>query len=363
MRPAVMILFVLVLGQLAGCGGEGPANEKKVDPVTLKIHAWNGYVLEYREAFQRHAKSGYGLDVDIVFSSTSGYESNVENIRGRAKAHLVSPANDLIAPLLREGLLLRIDLKKLSNFNQINPVVLETRCHEVDGLPYAVPFNFGPYSIAYNRDKMPAPASYKVLWDRRYAKRVAIPGEYDTINIYMTALMLGMPKTDLFDLDAEQLAAVEDKLRELCRYQVGEYWRDNLDPESRERVDVGMDWGIGVNLINRKYEGNWGLAIPEEGATGWIDTWAISINATDPKVLEAAYIWIDFMISAERQAQMARITSYGPINPYAGRYLTAEEKKLYYLNYPNFMKNLILWQPLKPDVLKKYQEIWKRARQ
>ncbi len=363
MHPVVILVAAAFLGLLSGCNDGGKSGENKTTPVALKIHAWNGYVLEYREAFQKYAKTAFGLDVEIVYTSTSGFDSNVENIKGGTRAHLISPANDLLAPLVREGLLTVLDTARLTNFKQINPVVVETKCTEVNGKPYAVPFNFGPYSIAYNRDKVPEPTSYKVLWDSKYAKRVSIPGEYDTINVYMTALMLGMHKNDLFDLNDEQLAAVETKLRELCRNQVGEYWRDNLDPESRDRVDVGMDWGIGVKQINQKFHGNWGLAIPEEGATGWIDTWAITINAMDPKVLEAAYAWIDFMISAERQAQMARITSYGPINPYSGRYLTAEEKKLYYLNYPNFMKNLILWQPLKPDVLKKYQEAWRRARQ
>ncbi len=363
MRPTSPWIVFLLLCAVTGCGKDENIDPKKLTPVTLRIHAWNGYVLEYQEEFKNHAKTALGMELTIVYTSTAGYDSNVENIKGGANAHLVSPANDLLAPLVREGLLQPLDSARLSNYKQINPVVLETRCNEVNGKVYAAPFNFGPYAIAYNKDKLPAPTSYKILWDSKYAKRVAIPGEYDTINIYMAALMLGLPKSDLFHLNEEQLVAVEALLRELCQKQVGDFWRDNLDPESRDRVDVGMDWGIGVNQINQRFQGNWGFAIPDEGATGWIDTWAITRNAVDPKVLEAAYAWIDFMISPERQAQMARITSYGPINPYAGRYLSAEEKKLYYLNYPNFMKNLILWQPLEADVLKRYQETWKRARQ
>lgn len=187
---------------------------------------------------------------------------------------------------------------------------------------------------------MPEPKSYKTLWDKKYRKRVSIPGEYYTINIYMTALMLGFHAKEIFNLNSAQLAAVESKLRELCAYQVREYWKDNLNPESHNEIDLGMDWGIGVNKINRDYKGNWGFAIPEEGATGWVDTWAITKNAVEYDVLIAAYAWIDFMISAEAQAQMARITSYGPVNPYAGRYLSAERKKLYYLNYPDFIKKL-----------------------
>jgi len=357
--PGFLLFLIITLISCSNVnGGKGGVPVK----VTLKIHAWNGYVLEYTDAFKKYALSEYGLDVNVVYTSTSGYDSNIENIRNGAKADVISPANDLLPPILEEGLIVPIDTSRLKNFKQINPVILETKCYLIDGTAYAVPFNFGPYAIAYNKDRMPEPRSYKALWDKKYRKRVSIPGEYDTINIYMTALMLGIPAEDIFNLNSRQLAAVKSKLRELCIYQVKEFWLDNLNPGSSDKIDIGMDWGIGVNRINQEHKGNWGFAIPAEGATGWVDTWSITKNAVEYDVLMAAYAWIDFMISAEIQAQMARVTSYGPVNPYAGRYLSAEEKKMYYLNYPDFVKKIILWQPLKPEVLRRYRDTWKRVK-
>jgi len=356
-----IILLAVLLSIISCSDGAGGKSQAPVK-VTLRIHAWNGYVVEYIDAFKKYAASEHGLDVDVVYTATSGYESHVENIAAGSKADVISPSSDYIVHLMKSGLLVPINTSHLKNFNQINPVILETGCYLVDGTVYAVPFNFGPYAIAYNKDKVPEPKSYQALWDKKYRKRVSIPGDYDTINIYMTALMLKIPAKDIFNLTGAQLVAVESKLRELCVYQVKEFWTENLNPESYKDIDIGMDWGIGVNQINQKYSGNWGFAIPEEGATGWIDAWSITKNAVEYDVLMAAYAWIDFMISAGVQAQMARVTSYGPVNPYAGRYLSAEEKKMYYLSYPDFVKKIILWQPLKPEVLKRYRETWKRIK-
>lgn len=60
--------------------------------MTLKIHAWNGYVLEYIDAYKKYAASDYGLDVNVVYTSTSGYESHVGNIRAGAQADVISPS-------------------------------------------------------------------------------------------------------------------------------------------------------------------------------------------------------------------------------------------------------------------------------
>lgn len=356
----ILSLIFIILALSCSEGNKG--KEGSLTKVTLRIHAWSGYVQEYTDAFKKYTASEYGLDVDIIYTVTSGHDSNVENIKNGALADLISPANDLVLPLMKEKLIVPIDTSRLSNFNQINPVIIETGCYIIEGTAYAVPFNFGPYGIAYNKDRMAEPKSYRALWDKKHRKKVSIPGDYDTINIYMTALMLGIPSKDIFSLNNIQLAAVESKLKELCKYQVKEFWKDNINPESHKDLDIGMDWGIGVNQINQKHGGNWGFAIPEEGATGWIDTWVITKNAVGYDKLTAAYAWINFMISAETQARMARVTSYGPINPYAGRFLSAEEKKLYYLNYPDFMKKIILWQPLKPEVFKRYRETWKRIK-
>jgi len=351
--------IALIVSFFSGCSkSESPETKS---PITLRIHAWEGYAKEHEEFFKQHVRDTINREVNLVITSTTGFESFVEAIEKNG-AHLVSPANDFLAPLQRRGLIKQIDPGRLKNFNQLNPIIVQTGCTTINGSLYAVPFNFGAYLIAYNKDKVSVPETYAVLWDPAYRKRVTIPDVYDSINIYMTALLLGMPRSDLFNLSDGQLAAIERKLRVLNREQVVEFWKENLNPAHHDKFDVGMDWGIGVLQINEKYGGNWGVVIPREGATAWVDTWAVTKNVADKETEEMAYAYIDFMISASSQARMAKITSYGPVNPYATRYLNASEKKKFYLTDPKFFGQFILWQPLTESVMKRYKDTWWRSR-
>ena len=356
-----LIVLVLLLLFCLNCTENDSASSNNKKSIVLKIHAWEGYVREYEPAFIAHMKKNHSMNVELQITNTSGLDSFIEAISNK-DVHLISPANDLLAPLLRDKLIQPVDRKRIKKFNQINPIILETNFYNINGKTYAVPFTFGPYAIAYNKDKMKPPTSYSVFWNPKYRKKVSISSEYDTANIYMTALMLGISGKDIFNLNNSQLRIIEIKLRQLCRQQIAEYWEDNLNPLSYNKLYVGTDWGVGVNQINKKYNGNWGLIIPEEGATAWIDSWVMTKNINNIDVEKTAYAFIDYMLSPKVQAQVAQVTSYGPTNPYAGRYLNAKEKEQYYLIDPEYLKKLILWKPLSKEILKKYQDVWRRAK-
>jgi len=352
--------FVVTFVFVMGCeNAKKMDSEKSAKKVTLKIHAWEGYALEHVEAFKQHAKEKLGVDVDLKITITTGLDSFIEAIE-KSDVHVISPANDLLVPLKNRNLILPLEISKIPKYRQINPNVLNKKAHEIDGVVYAIPSNFGPYGIAYNKDKVPEPKSYKIFWDPKYKKRVSISADYDTLNIYMTALMLGY--TNIFNLDDKQLKLVEEKLIELCKNQISEFWGPNLNPKNYQNYDLGMDWGIGVMQINKTYGKNWGFTIPHEGVTGWIDTWAVTSNVKDPDIKLVSYEYLNFMITPKIQAKMAKLTTYAPVNPYAGRYLSITEKKMYYLADPGFINKYKLWKPLSQEILKQYQDLWRRVK-
>jgi len=362
-RNYLFIYLCLSLLFVSGCKSEKTVPKKSAagKKITLKIHAWEGYVKEHSEEFKKYMRETMNMEVELQVTPTSGLKSFISAIKNDG-VHLISPANDLLVPLKRENLIKAIDTKKLTKFRQINPVFLKKNVHMINGVPHAVPFTYGPYALAYNKNVMIAPKSYSALWDPKFKKRVSVSGDYDTANIYMTALMLGISPKEIFNLNDEQLLKVEDKLKELCSNQVIDYWGDNINPKKHKEFDIGTDWGVGVNIINKKFGGNWDITIPAEGVTAWVDSWVVSTNVKDPMTEKAVYAFMDFMISPKVQAKVARVTSYAPVNPYAGRHLTAEEKKEYYLTDPKIFNKFILWQPLKVETLKKYQELWKRVK-
>ena len=73
---------------------------------------------------------------------------------------------------------------------------------------------------------------------------------------------------------------------------------------------VGTTWQVINNLINAE-GGKEEVVLPEEGATGWSDTWMISSEAENPNCM---YMWMNHIISPEANAQVAEWFGEAPSN-------------------------------------------------
>jgi putative spermidine/putrescine transport system substrate-binding protein/spermidine/putrescine transport system substrate-binding protein len=101
-----------------------------------------------------------------------------------------------------------------------------------------------------------------------------------------------------------------------------------------------------------------GETIPGENTTGWIDHLMITA-ASENK--ELAQKFLEFMIQAETQKQVADVTGYTPANPQAARFMTEEQRKSLHLDdVDNYQKRLYFWQNVPRR--EKYNEIWNEVK-
>jgi spermidine/putrescine-binding protein len=363
------VLFAAVTGVLLVSGYTSSASYASIDtgdktsakavPVTLRIHAWTGYAEHFIDDFQAAMKKD-GYDVTIELQTATGLES-FESALANNTADLISPAHDLATFFINQGLTQKFDKQFLPSLRQVNPVIIERLAINKTIIPYIAPLTFGPYAMAYRVAAFEeAPNSYRALWQAAPGK-VSI-ADYDTANIYMTALMLGIPNKDLFRMNAAQLAEVEQALRELHADKKPVYWGENIPVAEASSFDIGTDWGVGVQQINKNSHDQWATIIPKEGATAWVDVWMLSAHC-DPQVSKIAHAFVEMSLQAEIQARIARATSYGVTNMYASRHMTSEELSRYNISDGNYLNRLILWQPLEKEFLDAYQATWRRARQ
>ena len=80
------------------------------------------------------------------------------------------------------------------------------------------------------------------------------------------------------------------------------YWgtySDQIASYAAEDVVVGTSWQFMVNLMQAEGSPIEGV-LPEEGSTGWSDTWMIASKAKNPNCM---YMWMDHMASAEANGQ------------------------------------------------------------
>ena len=87
-----------------------------------------------------------------------------------------------------------------------------------EGSRYGLPYNCGPYGLAYNTAVVKeAPKSWNVFWDKRYAGKYTINNNFHKVNIWITALALGYKYEDLFNIDRLDRKKIQPKLNELVK--------------------------------------------------------------------------------------------------------------------------------------------------
>jgi putative spermidine/putrescine transport system substrate-binding protein len=72
----------------------------------------------------------------------------------------------------------------------------------------------------------------------------------------------------------------------------------------------GQGWQLTANTANADDE-LVGATKPTEGATGWSDTWMV---AKDTANVNCSYLWLDYIVSPEVNAQIAEYFGEAPAN-------------------------------------------------
>ena len=157
----------------------------------------------------------------------------------------------------------------------------------------------------------------------------------DPMSIAEAALYLKMHEPDLgiedpYELNEEQFEAAVNLMKEQRPF-VGEYWSEaekQISAFANGDNQVGTTWQYQYFLL--KGEGKPVAAspasqgfLPEEGATGWSDTWMISSEAQHPNCM---YMWMNWIIEPKVNAEVAEFFGEAP----------AQEKACEETENPNF---------------------------
>ena len=207
-------------------------------------------------------------------------------------------------------------------------------------------------------DVKPAPTSWASMLDPDKAAkyRGKISAYDDPIYIADAALYLKAHQPDLgidnpYELDEDQFNAAVDLLKQQ-RPNVGEYWSSatkQIQAFTNGDDQVGTTWQYQYFILKDDGQpiasspASEGF-VPEEGATGWSDTWMLSSSAAHPNCM---YLWMNYMLSPKVQAQIAEFFGEAPANQKACGFTsdpkfcdkyhagdTAFWKRVYYWNTP-----------------------------
>jgi putative spermidine/putrescine transport system substrate-binding protein len=207
-------------------------------------------------------------------------------------------AGDIVAP---------VNTALIPNYANVFEGLKNKTHNSLNGVPYGVPHGRGPNLLMYNTEEIPtAPTSWSPVWEdgSMYGGKISV---YDSsIYIADAALHLMTTTPDLgitnpYQLNQAQFDAAI-ALLEAQRDNGALYWgtySDQVASYAAGDVVVGTSWQFQVNLMQAEGEPIAGV-LPDEGSTGWSDTWMIAKNAKNPNCM---YLWMDHMASAEANGQ------------------------------------------------------------
>jgi spermidine/putrescine-binding protein len=329
-----------------------PTSPVQAAGCTLTAIVWEGYTdPSFTQAFEQET----GCTVKATYAGSSD-EMFAKFRAGRGRTYdLISASGDITERLYQAGLVRPIDTSKLNHYDSVFPPFRQGKWNTFAEQPYGVTFAWGPNVLLYNTQKVsPPPMSWDVLFDPAYAGKVTIPD--NPITIADVALWLGIE--DPYDLTDEDLALVKDKLLEL-RPNIRKFWTTagelaNLFQSGE--VVLAHAWpltytqlhdaGFPVKSVN-----------PKGKLTGWTDSWMISKNSRN---VDAAYQWIDFILSGEGQKGVIDVTGYSGATELGVEAVGPEKAKELYMDDLSLHSEINMWQSVKN--YDKWVQVWNEIR-
>jgi putative spermidine/putrescine transport system substrate-binding protein len=294
-------------GTTSGGGGGGEETDELGEMEgSVSILAWPGYVedgsndpaVDWVTPFEEETGC-------MVESKTYGTSDEAFTLMKTGDYDVVAASGDASLRLVAAGDVAPVNTDLLENYDGIFDFLKMKSWNSVDGVSYGIPHGYGANLLMYNTEVFPeAPTSWSVVFDDAAANSGKVTAYDSPIYIADAAVYLMAHNPDLgienpYALDEEQLVAAVELLK-AQRAHVGEYWSDYLkEIQAFETGDsvVGTTWQVIQNSVTT---GNTAVVLPEEGATGWSDTWMIAAEAASPN---CAYAWLDYIASPEANAQ------------------------------------------------------------
>jgi len=325
-RRTLGLLAALLIA--AGCTG-GTAGTPAPSTITelgdgegkVSVLAWPGYVedgttspdVDWVSSFEQ--ETGCQVTVDTFGTSDEAFTLFQTNPN---RFDVISASGDATLRLVAGGFVQPVNVDLIPSYAEIFDDLKDKDYNTVDGVHYGVPHGRGANVLMWRTDEVTTPPTkWAELFDPAspYAGKFSV---YDApIYIADAAVVLMKTRPELniknpYSLDQTQFdAAVE--LLTAQKAAVGEYWGDytkQIDSFTNGNTVIGTSWQVIANVLQGS-DVPVEVVKPEEGATGWSDTWMINSKTANPN---CAYLFVNHITSAPVNIQIAEYFGEAPGN-------------------------------------------------
>ncbi|MFV0423081.1 ABC transporter substrate-binding protein [Oleidesulfovibrio sp.] len=273
------------------------------DEKVVNVYNWSEYT-------PQHLLTQFTEETGINVNYTT-YESN-EAMFAKLKLldgkgyDVVVPSTYFVTLMREQGLLAKIDRSKLSNFDQLDPFVLNQPFDPQND--YSIPYMWGSTSILVNTDRVdPASiTSWHDLLRPEFKGKVILSDDMrDTMGMALLATGHSVNTRD----EAEIKDAYEFLKKLYPSVRVFDVTATKQAFASEEVV-IGMSWNGDATVLTQEMP-NLQYIYPKEGAPLWLDSLCIPKNAENK---DNAHAFINFLLRPEIAKQIVEEYLYSTPN-------------------------------------------------
>lgn len=306
MKKISAIFFAAVILLLtAGCGGE------KAE--VLNVYNWGEYIsdgsegtVDVNKEFEDYYYEKYGKRLKVNYTTYASNEDMYNKIRsGGVSYDVIVPSDYMIARMIDEDLLLKLDFSNIPNFSYIDPQYKNAYYDEKS--EYSVPYQCGYVGIIYNTALVDKTyTDWDALWDEDLKGQILQfnnPRDAFGTAMYWKGIDVNTKDEDAWR-EAKELLSEQKPL-------VQSYVMDEVFNKMKNGSAAVAPYYAGDFFT--MYEDNEELDFyyPESGTNIFVDAMCIPACAKNKEIAEE---YINFMLSEEIAVANAEYTCYASPN-------------------------------------------------
>ena len=247
----------------------------------LNLVLWDGYAdKSWADPFQQQT----GCKLNLHPAGSSDEMVSLMKDGGGGQWDLVSASGDADLRLIYGGDVKPVNVNLIPDWQNFQDYFKSPPYNTINGVHYGVSLQWGPNTLLYSTQKFPnKPTSWSAIYDPANKGLVTVPD--NPIQIADAALYLSKTKPDLGIKDPYELTQKQfDATVALLKQQqplIKKYWSlatDEISLFQNGDVVVGAAWPYQTIQLQGSKPGAFADTIPQEGATGWADTWMSRLN-------------------------------------------------------------------------------------
>ena len=279
----------------------------------LNLVLWDGYA---DKSWVDPFTAATGCKVSQKPAGSSDEMVTLMKDGGGGQYDMVSASGDADLRLIYSGDVKPMNTALIPDWSSFQPLFQAPAFNTINGIHYGISLQWGPNTLLYNTKKFAnKPTSWSVIYDPANKGLVTVPDNPIQIAdaaLYLSKTTPSLGIKDPYELTQKQFDAAVKLLKDQ-RLLIKKYWAlatDEISLFQNGDVQVGAAWPyqtIQLKLAGAPVD----ETIPNEGATGWADTWMLATKAPHPN---CAYLWTKWVSTPRVQAEQALSFGETPVN-------------------------------------------------